>query len=115
MLSVAFVLLSLAVLLGASLALLYLRQEAGRAPWFGRAAHGLFGAGGLALMLLAPFGAGGGLARAGLALIGAALPLGLIFWLGWNRLGRARDLVLILHAFLAITGFVLLSSWYMNR
>ena len=41
-----------------------------------------------------------GFGRAGLTGITMALPLGLVFWLGWNRLGRAwtRNGVLILRA-----------------
>ncbi len=122
MLRIAFASLSLAVLLGAVLAILHLRPDARRPHWIGRAAHGLLGVAGLVLLLgLAWQAAGtvfpgprGSLARSGLALIAAAMPLGLILWLGWRRLAPARSAVLILHAVLAITGYVLLSGWYLG-
>ena len=122
MLRVAFGCLSVAVALGCWLAILYLRPDAGRPGRGLRALHGSAGAGGLALLMVvewAPswgemFGDAEQFARSGLVLMGAGLLLGLAFWLGWRQLGRARDGVLILHAFLAITGFVLLSGWYLG-
>ncbi len=122
MLRTAFAGLSLAVGLGCWLAILHLRPDARRPGWAARAAHGAAGAGGLALLAAALLAAGGsvpagpnsGFGRAGLILIAAALASGLGFWLGWRRLGRMRNAVLILHACLAITGFVLLSGWYLN-
>ena len=122
MLRIAFGCLSVAVALGCWLAILYLRPDAGRPGRVLRALHGSAGAGGSALLVAAAwapswgqmFGSAGQFARSGLALIGAGLLLGLAFWLGWRQLGRARDGVLILHAFLAITGFVLLSGWYLG-
>ena len=122
MLRIAFACLSLAVALGGWLAIRYLRPDAARPERGWRAAHGSAGVVGLALLAAAAwapawgewFGAAGAFARSGLILIGAGLVLGLVFWLGWKRLGQARDGVLILHAFLAITGFVLLSGWYLT-
>ena len=122
MLRVAFGCLSVVVALGCWLAILYLRPDAGRPRPGLRALHGSAGAGGLALLAAAAwapswgemFGTAGQFARSGLALMGAGLLLGLAFWLGWKQLGRARDGVLILHACLAITGFVLLSGWYLG-
>ena len=117
MLRIGFGCLSLAVLLGLWLAMRHLQPEARRPSWISRAAHGLCGAGGLALLLGAAPLPEDGFGRAGLTGIAMALPLGLVFWLGWNRLGRAwaRNGVLILHASAAITGYVLLSEWYLNR
>jgi hypothetical protein len=118
MLKPAFGLLCLTVLLGAWLVLFRLRPEARRPPWPGRAAHGVFGAGGLALLLLSWPTFGGPqawFAHSGAVLVAAALPLGLAYWLGWDRLGRARDGMLILHAFAAIAGLVLLSGWFLNN
>ncbi len=120
MLRIAFACLSLAVGLGCWLAILYLRPDAGRPGWATRATHAAAGTGGLALLGAAAWGSvlsrpNGSFGRAGLILIAAALALGLAFWLGWERLGRTRNGVLILHACLAITGFVLLSGWYLNR
>ena len=126
MLRIAFGCLSVAVALGCWLAILYLRPDAGRPGRGLRALHGSAGAGGLALLVAAAwaplgaaswgemFGDAGQFARSGLVLMGAGLLLGLAFWLGWRQLGRARDGVLILHAFLAIIGFVLLSGWYLG-
>lgn len=118
MLRIAFACLSLAVSLGCWLAILYLRPDAQRPGWAVRAAHGFAGAGGLAVLAAAwrsvIAGPNGGFGRAGLILIAAALALGLVFWLGRMRLGGARNGVMILHACLAIIGFVLLSGWYLN-
>ena len=121
MLRIAFAGLALAALLGAWLAVRALRPDAARAHWVLRAVHGVTATAGLGLLLWAigraggwaMFGPDGGLARSGLVLITAALPLGVLFWLGRLRLGQAANLVLAVHAVVAITGFVLLSGWYL--
>jgi hypothetical protein len=118
---IAFACLCLAALLGAWLAVQVLKPDAPRPAGLLRAAHGGLAAAGLGLLLWAigraggwaMFGPDGGLARSGLVLVTAALPLGLLVWLGWQRLGRAANLVLILHVFVAFTGIVLLSGWYL--
>ena len=122
MLRISFACLCMAVALGCWLAIHYLQPNAARPGWILRAVHGLAGASGLGLLLAAAwgpseepfFGATGGFARSGLILLAAALVLGLLFLLGWKWLGKMRSSVLILHACVAITGFVLLSGWYLN-
>jgi hypothetical protein len=118
MLKPAFGLLCLTVLLGAWLVLFRLRPEARRPPWPGRAAHGVFGAGGLALLLLSWPTFGGPqawFAHSGAVLVAAALPLGLAYWLGCDPRTRAPDHRTTRQACAAIAGFVLLSGWFLNN
>ena len=118
MLSVAFVILSVAVLLGIALAALGLRGK-GEAPpralaWL----HGILAPAGLGSLLLAlrgpPRGLGLGIAGFGVAaavLIALAALVGCAM-LGTHLLRRRLPAALIaIHATLAVSGFVILAAY----
>jgi hypothetical protein len=119
MLIAAFVTLGVAVLLGATLAVLYLRAATvPAAPWPLAALHGLLGIGGLCCLVLALRGPPRGvdLGVASFGAIGAALmALAALAGLGvmlTHRLKRRRAGTLLgLHASLAISGFVILAAY----
>jgi hypothetical protein len=101
--------------LGVTLALLYLRGR--RSPILG-IVHGLAGAGGLGLLVVALQGPRrgdamgvGSFGAVAAALFGIALALGLIIPL-LHRLTRPfAGVVIATHASVAITGFVLFLAW----
>ena len=116
MLSLAFAILSAAVVVGIALALLYLRGS----PRHGAvsALHGVAGAAGLAALLLAlrgpPRGALTGVASFGAiaaVLAAFALAAGLGSAALARRPHRAVGLLLATHATLAITAYVLLLAY----
>ncbi len=132
MLTAAFIVLGLAVLLGSALFVLHLRTPAGAAaaspaaswpvPWPIAALHGLVGIGGLICLVLAlcepPMGPQRGLAQ-GTASFGAiaAIQLALAALAGigilathLRRRRRAGTLISV-HAALAISGFVVLAAY----
>jgi hypothetical protein len=118
MLTAAFIVLAVAVLLGSGLALVHLRSEAAaRVPWWLAALHALLGLGGFCLLALAlrgpPRGLDQGTGSFGMfsaALIAfAALAGGGVFW---RRLKQRRAGALLgIHATLAVSGFVVLMAY----
>jgi hypothetical protein len=123
MLTTAFVILSLAVLLGSALAIFHLRtptDAAASAPvaWPVAALHGLLGIGGLVCLVLALRGPPRGLAQ-GTASFGAiATTLIALAALAGGGLLAARlrsrrpaGLLIGVHAALAVSGFVVLAAY----
>lgn len=125
MLTAAFAILALAVLLGSALAVLHLRAQTSAAekpsgpavPWAVGALHGLLGVGGLGCLLLALRGPARGVeqgtasfgAIAATLLALAALAGGAILL---THLRKRRPGALIgIHATLAIGGFVVLAAY----
>ena len=112
--SIAFWVLTLAVAAGTVLALWHLRATDGasRPPLAAGIAHGIVGAAGMAILLLALQGPARGVA-AGVGSFGAvsavlfagALLTGVILLL------RRKGTVMAIHAGIAITGYVLLLAW----
>ena len=101
--------------LGVALALRYLRG--GRWPVIG-VVHGLFGAAGFGLLVIALQGPRRGDAMgvgsfgiAASVLFGMALTLGPFIPLLMNRTPRAAGLLMAAHATIAITAYVLLLAW----
>jgi hypothetical protein len=118
MLTAAFVILAIAVLLGCLLAMLYLRTEGAAAPWPLAALHGLVAVVGLfclALALRGPLrGAEQGIADFGIfavTLIGTAALIGVLS-LVTHLLKRLIPGILIgIHATLAVGGFAILAAY----
>ena len=119
MLIAAYVVLGTAVLLGSGLAVMHLRSDGAVAPpWTLAALHGLVGVAGLGCLLLAlqgpPRGLDSGTATFGTiaaALVAAAALLGAGFLAARLR-GRAPSGSLIIgHATLAVSGFVILTAY----
>jgi hypothetical protein len=116
--SLAFWIVTLAVAMGASLAVLFLRPVWPRSAWLA-AIHGLVGTGGLALLVLAlntpdaradALGVGAFAKFAAVAIGGAwMLGLGLAFWR--FRAPRGRGLLIAVHASLAVFGYVLFMAY----
>ncbi len=122
MLTTAFLLLSLAVLLGSLLAVLD-TQGAGTATplWPLAALHGLAALGGLACLALALRGPVRGLdqgtASFGMLsawLLAAAALMGLSLLAARLRRRRLPGLLIGLHATLAVTGFVVLAAYFFS-
>jgi hypothetical protein len=117
MMSFAFWTVTLAVAMGAGLGLLFLRPVPRSALL--AAAHGLVGAAGLGLLILAlrtPDPRAGALgvgpfAQYAAALIAAALGVGLIIGFGPVRIRRSRGLLIAIHGTAAVSGFVLLMAY----
>ena len=118
MLIAAFVILGVAVLLGSVLAVLHLQTEPGTPPWSLAALHGLLAVGGLSCLVLAlggpPRGLDQGVASFGIiattlitlaALIGVALLATRIFEI------RIAEIMIGIHATLAVSGFVILAVY----
>lgn len=117
MLSITLVILSATVVLGIALALLHLRGL-GKPPWMIGVLHGMFGAAGIAALLLAlrgpPRGRLTGVASFGtIAAVVAcvALVAGLGVVTLSRRSGRGIGLLIAVHATLAITAYVLLLAY----
>lgn len=117
MLSLAFILLSAAVLAGSVLALLYLRGTAYPRPASGLL-HGALGLAGLAALFLAlrgpPRGLDAGVGSFGAVaavLAAAALVLGLSVLALLRYRPQVAALAVVLHAALAITAYVLLLAY----
>lgn len=120
MLKLAFLLVMAALLLGTLLAVLHARATGGgqRPAWWLGVAHGLLGALGTASLAVALTGPERGVStgvgafgRDAIALLGAALAVGL----GLSVLARRRhalsELVMILHGTLAVMGAVILLAY----
>ncbi len=108
-----------AALAGSVLAVLQLRSDGPPPlPWAAGAAHGLLGACGLALLVLAlqrpgpaaPPGTGG-FRLAGAVVLGLALLAGLTILAVRLRRGRFGSGLVGVHATLAITGLAVLAAW----
>ena len=106
-----------AVLAGTVLAFWHLRaaEGVGRPPGWTGLAHGLGGAVGLALLLLALRGppravaeGAGTFGTIAAWLFGAALLVGGLVWV---RRRRGPMLTILLHAVMAVTGWVMLIAW----
>jgi len=120
MLNLAFLILGIAVLLGAALFVMHLRGNgaAGPAPWRLAALHGVVGVGGLICLVLAlrapppriDQGTAGFGAISVALLAVAALLGGGIFVIRLAKNGRAGSLIGI-HVTLAISGFVILAAY----
>jgi hypothetical protein len=118
MITLAFEILCVAAVLGAALALVYLRGPVARAPhWAVPVLHGGFGATGLALLVAAlvrglPRTAMGtaGFGRTAAGLLSLALTLGLaIVGAAWRR-RRPNGALLGAHIGFAVAGLVVLSA-----
>ena len=112
--------LSAAVLAGVVLALLHLRatSTAQRSHWIAGLAHGLVGTAGLALLPFAlrgpPRGVLTGVSSFGVqaaVLLGGALLAGIAVAVLARRRSRATSLTIVVHALLAITGYVMLIAY----
>lgn len=117
MLFLAFWVLAAAVVLGIVLALLHIRPGRGAAPWQLGAIHGIIGASGLALLVLAlrgpPRGTIYGIAPFGVVsavLFALALLAGLLV-LRHLRRGRHPVTLIGAHAMIAISAFVVLAAY----
>ena len=119
MLTAAFTVLGIAVLLGSVLFVMHLRDDpGGAARWRLAALHGLLGIGGLVCLLFAlrhpplrPDQGTAGFDKISMALIAlAALLGGGIFAVRLAGKGRAGTLIGI-HATIAISGFVVLAAY----
>ena len=119
MLNVAFTVVAVAVLLGTTLAVQYLRGGIEHpTPWTLAALHGVIGIGGLCCLVLAlrgpPHGLGQGTASFGViaaTLLALAALAGLgILLIRRGKKQRAGTLI-GLHATLAISGFVVLAAY----
>ena len=119
MLSAAFLALTIAVLLGALLAVLHLRAAARLPAWPLAALHGLIALGGLGALALslrgpvrgaaqgtAGFGAGAAVLLTLAALLGVALLSARL------RRGKVPGALIALHAMFAVAGFVVLAAYY---
>jgi hypothetical protein len=117
MLALAFWILAATVVLGSGLAFVHLRA-ARLPPWPVGALHGVAGAVGLGVLILALQGPARG-AEYGVAAFGPvaavlaamALAIGLIVLLLARRFKRATGLAIAVHSTIAVTAFVLLSAY----
>ncbi|MGH7122275.1 MAG: hypothetical protein ACREFP_25330 [Acetobacteraceae bacterium] len=117
MLERSFVVFCVAVVLGIVLASLHLRPEGPRPPWQLGNLHGIIGAAGFGLLLIALGGAPRGLTNgtapfgvfaAGLFALALLAGLGLF---GLLVAGRRPGFLIAVHAGLAIAGFVVLAAY----
>jgi hypothetical protein len=118
MLIAGFILLTGALALGLLLAALIARPDGARPSARISATHGLLGACGLVLLLLALRAPARGVTEGAgvfgwdaVCLLGAALALGLVIL----AKRRASGLVLVLHGVFAVTGYVILTSYISFR
>jgi hypothetical protein len=118
MLTAAFVILAIAVLLGCLLAISYLRTEGAAAPWPLATLHGLVAVMGLfclALALRGPLrGAEQGTADFGIfavTLIGTAALIGVLLLVTHLLKRRIPGLLIGIHATLAVSGFAILAAY----
>jgi len=118
MLAAAFVIFCITVLLGAGLAVLYLRAKAAPPPWPLAALHGLFGIGGVCCLALALRGPPRGLAQgtASFGIVAAALITLAALLGGWFLAAHIfkrpiTGTMIGIHAALAISGFVILAAY----
>jgi len=120
MLTAAFLILAIAVLIGTVLAILHARGETAQAvPWALGALHGLIGIGGLGLLLLAlrgpPRGLDQGTASFGMigaVLIALAATVGLAIFRAFRmKRGHRAGTLIGIHATVAVSGFVILAAY----
>ena len=121
MLNFAFAVLALAVLFGALLAVLHLREGAAPPPWPFGALHGTIGVGGLALLVLAlrgpPRGVEQGVGSFGTiaaVLLALAVLLAIALIAARLRGKRLAGTLIGAHATLAISGFVVLMVYVLS-
>jgi hypothetical protein len=107
--------------MGSMLALIYLRDAGRRKPRSG-IVHGLMGATGLGLLIIAIQGPRrgdemgvGSFGFTAAVLFGLALAFGPLIPVSHRRLPQIASLILVTHAILAITGFVLFLAWISLR
>jgi hypothetical protein len=117
MLILAFWILAVAVALGSVLAFVHLHGKR-LPPWQASAVHGVLGAIGLGLLVIALGGPARGAAYgvsafgpAAAALAAIALVLGLLILLLARRLRRGVGLAIAAHGTVAVTAFVLLLAY----
>jgi hypothetical protein len=123
MLTAAFVILGVAVLLGAALAVLQLQTDgAARPRWRLAALHGCFAIAGLGCLALAlrgpPRGLDQGEGSFGMIaamLIALAALLGAGFLAARLRKRRIAGLLIGIHAMFAVSGFVILAAYVQAR
>ena len=102
------------MLLGFVLAAMNLRQTTAVPPWFVRLAHGLLGAGGLAVLMSTTSGpvAGDPTFRLdAVVLLGAALLLGLAILGAYRIAPKSAGALIALHATIAMFGLAVLSAY----
>jgi hypothetical protein len=117
MLTLAFWILAATVAFGSALAFLHLRA-AKLPPWPVGALHGLAGATGLVVLILALQGPARGaeygvsaFGPAAAALVALALVMGLVVLILARRFRRTSGLVIAIHSTIAVTAFVLLLAY----
>jgi hypothetical protein len=117
MLTLAFWILAATVAFGSALAFLHLRA-AKLPPWPVGALHGLAGATGLVVLILALQGPARGaeygvsaFGPAAAALVALALVMGLVVLILARRFRRTSGLVIAVHSTIAVTAFVLLLAY----
>jgi hypothetical protein len=118
MLLLSFIVLLLAALLGSVLAAMHLRAENTPRGWLPGVLHGLLGAIGFPLLLLAlrgpPRGEAmgiGAFGRIAAVLLALALVAGLAILIARLRYRRIPGLVIGIHATIAISGVVILAAY----
>lgn len=118
MLTVALVILGIAILLGSLLAVLYLRTEGAAAPWPLAALHGLVAVGGLFCLALALRGSLRGVEQGtatfgiiAVTLIGSAALIGVGSLVTHLLRRRLPGILIGVHATLAVSGFVILAAY----
>jgi len=118
MLTAAFVILGIAILLGCLLAVLYLRTEGAAAPWPLAALHGLVAVGGLFCLALALRGPVRGVEQGtgsfgiiAVTLIGSAALIGVGSLVTHLIKRRLPGILIGTHATLAVGGFAILAAY----
>jgi hypothetical protein len=117
MLTLAFWILAATVVLGSGLAFAHLRASR-LPPWPVGALHGVAGATGLAVLIMALQGPARGaeygvssFGPAATALVALALLMGLVVLLLARRFKRTSGLAIAIHSTIAVTAFVLLLAY----
>jgi hypothetical protein len=118
MLTAAFVILGIAVLLGCLLAVLYLRTDGAAGPWPLAVLHGLFAVGGFFCLVLALRGPLRGIEQGtasfgiiAVTLIGSAALIGVGSLVTHLLKRRLPGILVGIHATLAVGGFAILAAY----